>query len=127
MYSDASAVGVASNLAAQACVAGLKPGSARALQSGVLAIGTALPAPGAFSHRFNILVYMAASFGCVAATLFSTAVANAGVGMVSESTLGKTKRSPSVSTKKKVLFLRIGPPTDAAHWFAFEKGRDVSP
>jgi len=40
--------------------------------------------------------------------------------------LGRMKRRPSVSKKKKVLFLIIGPPTDAAHWFALEKGRGVT-
>src|SRR5580698_2340523 len=109
IYSEASAVGVASYLAAQAWVAGLKPGKVSALQSDVLAMGWALAAPGAFSHRFIILVYMAASLGCTLATLFSTAVAKAAVGMVSESTLGRTKRRPSVSKKKKVLSLRMGP------------------
>jgi len=45
--------------------------------------------------------------------------ANAGVGMVTENTLGRTKRRPSVSTKKNVLSLRMdrrsAPPTDW-HW-----------
>ena len=39
-----------------------------------------------------------------------------------ESTFGRTKRKPSVSTKKNVLSLRMGPPTEAAHWLALEKG-----
>ena len=45
--------------------------------------------------------------------------------MVTVSTLGRTKRRPSLSTKKKVLFLKIGPPMESAHWLAFAKGRGV--
>ncbi len=57
--------------------------------------------------------------------LFTTAVANAGVGRVLVKPLGRINRKPSVSTKKNVLSFLIGPPSEDAHWFAFENGRGV--
>src|ERR1700758_4485811 len=39
--------------------------------------------------------------------------------------VGMSRRKPSVSMKKKVLFLTMGPPKEAAHWLALSKGRAV--
>src|SRR5262249_43146573 len=110
---------------AQFCAAGLKPASVKDLHALLLVTGSAALDPGALAHRPNNCLYALYSAGCLVWILFSTAFANAGVGVVTEKTLGSTKRKPSVSTKKKVLSLRTGPPTLAAHWFAFENGRST--
>src|SRR5208283_4134441 len=126
MYSCARADGVAWNDAMQDWVPGLKPGKAKPLQAELLGSGWALPAPLALANRFIICVYRGRSAGCRLATLFRIAPANAGVGMYVGMLLGRIKRRPSVSKKKKVLFLMIGPPIEPAHWFALEKGRGVT-
>ena len=60
------------------------------------------------------------------ATFFRTAFAKAGVGTLVAMTFGRTNRNPSVSKKKNVLFLIMGPPTEPAHWLALENGRGVT-
>ncbi len=57
--------------------------------------------------------------------LASVAAWNCGLGMLTLLLVGSRTRKPSVFTKKKVLFLRIGPPREAAHSFALSKGRGV--
>src|ERR1700675_683707 len=126
IHSLPSADGVALKVAKQFCVVPSKPGKDKPVHALLLAIGCAPLAPGALENRLIIFVYNGSSAGCWVPTLFRTAVAKAEVGMVNGTTLGKRKRSPSVSTKKNVLFLIIGPPTAAAHWFALEKGRGVT-
>ena len=77
--------------------------------------GTAPATPGAPAYKLNIFVYAGTSLGLTACRLANVAAAKAGVGMFTVLTLGSTKRRPSVSKKKKVLFLRIGPPIEPAH------------
>src|SRR5271165_5632923 len=123
IHSCARADGAAWNDAKQDWVPGLKPGSVKPLQVEPLGSGWALPAPLALANRFIICVYRGSSAGCRLATLFRIAPARAGVGIFVGMVLGRIKRRPSVSKKKKVLFLMIGPPIEPAHWFALEKGR----
>src|ERR1035437_3398352 len=89
--------------------------------------GCAALAPGALVKLFIICLYNGLSFGCSVATLARTAFAKAGVGMFVRKVFGRTKRNPSVSKKQKVLSLITGPPTEVAHWFAFERGFAVPP
>src|ERR1019366_6323705 len=113
-----SADGVALKTAKQSCVVPSMPVKVRPVHAALLGIGCAPLAPGALANRFIIFVYNGSSAGCRLVTLFRTAVAKAGVGMVNGMTLGRRKRNPSVSKKKNVLFLIIGPPTEPAHWLA---------
>src|SRR5271170_4341630 len=126
IHSFASAVGAALKVAKQGVVAGLKPGTIRAAQAALFGIGCAALAPGALANRLIICWNRGSDPGCRTPTLFRTADAKAGVGTVVGRTLGRTKRNPSVSKKKKVLFLIIGPPTEPAHWLALENGRGVN-
>src|ERR1019366_8341284 len=103
IHSFARADGVALKRAKQSCVVpSNKPGKTRAVHAppGVLGIGCAPLAPGALANRFIIFVYNGSPAGCFVPTLLRTAVAKAGVGMLVGMTLGRTKRSPSVSKKK---------------------------
>src|ERR1035437_9214385 len=84
-------------------------------------------APGALANIVIIRLYNGSSFGCSDVTLAMTAFAKAVVGMLVAMTFGRTKRNPSVSKKKKVLSLITGPPTEVAHWFAFERGFENPP
>src|SRR5580700_1534887 len=123
IHSLASADGVALKVAKQFWVAPLKPVKVRAEHAALLGITCAPLAPGALANRLIICWYNGSEPGCRVATLFRTAVAKAALGTVVGMTLGRIKRKPSVSKKKKVLFLIMGPPTEPAHWLAFEKGR----
>src|ERR1039458_10055343 len=130
IHSDPSAAADELNTAKQFCVVGSKPSEVRPvrpLHAALFVIAFAEPAPGALANIFIIRLYDVSSFGCSAATLARTAVAKAGVGMFVEKLFGRTKRNPSVSKKKKVLSLITGPPTEVAHWFAFERGFAVPP
>src|ERR1039458_3349209 len=105
IHSFARADGVALKVAKHFCVVpSNKPGKTRAVHAALLGIGVAPLAPGALANRFIIFVYNGSSAGCFVPTLLRTAVAKAGVGMLVGMTLGRTKRSPSVSKKKNVWF-----------------------
>src|ERR1039457_364519 len=125
IHSFPSEDGVELKVEKQFCVVPLKPGKERPVHAALLGYECALAAPGALANRFISCVYNGSSAGCVVPTLLRTAFAKAAVGMTVGMTLGKRNRNPSVSKKKNVLFLIIGPPTAAAHWFALEKGRGV--
>src|ERR1700680_4060134 len=125
IHSFPSEDGVELKVAKQFCVAGLKPVNFTPLHAVLLGMACALAAPGALANRLIRCWYNGSSAGWLAPTLASTAPAKAALGTVVAITLGKRKRNPSVSKKKNVLFLIIGPPTEAAHWFALENGRGV--
>src|SRR5262249_5659239 len=76
---------------AQFCVAGLKPVNVNALHALLFVTGVAAPEPGALAQSLNSCLYALDSFGCLVWTLLSTALAKAGVGVVTEKTLGSTK------------------------------------